>query len=124
MKSPDNDVFVILMHYAATMTDITILFDTGTANKKRLIDVTEISRDYSPQHSTAILALYAFSACDSTSIFKGLRKVKPLKPISGLHKFVLIMARIGDKWEGPDLMSSLVFCVGNLILDVLMSCGS
>ena len=108
VKSPDSDIFVILMHYAATMTDVTILFDTGTGNKKRLIDVTEIARGYSTQHSTAIMALHVFSGCDSTSAFKGLGKVKPLKTLSRLPKFVPVLARLGDTWEVPDdLMDDL-----------------
>ena len=36
VKSPDSDIFFILLHYAASIIDITILFDTGTENKQQL----------------------------------------------------------------------------------------
>jgi hypothetical protein len=33
------DIFFILLHYALELQGVTILFDTGTGNKKRLIDI-------------------------------------------------------------------------------------
>ena len=41
VKSPDSDIFFILLHYANNFKNITILFDTGTGNKKRLINISE-----------------------------------------------------------------------------------
>ena len=45
MKSPDSDIFFILLHYAAPITDITILFDTGMRNKQGIIDVSKIAKE-------------------------------------------------------------------------------
>ena len=42
-KSPVSDIFIILLHYAASITNITILFDTETGNKQRIIDVSKNS---------------------------------------------------------------------------------
>jgi hypothetical protein len=39
IRSPDTDIFFILLHYAFELQGVTILFDTGTGNKKRLIDI-------------------------------------------------------------------------------------
>ena len=78
VKSPHSDIFYILLHYAASMEPITILFDTGTG-KKKLINITKLAQGYTPEHCTALLALHAFSGCDCTSAFRGLGKVKPIK---------------------------------------------
>lgn len=108
VKSPDTDIFFILLHYALAMSDLNIMFHTGTGNKKRLIDVSEMSRSYSQQHLTALMALHAFSGCDTTSAFKGLGKVRPLKTLSRMPKFGETLARLGDTWDVPrDLVDLL-----------------
>ena len=40
VRSPDSDIFFILLYYAADF-GIRILFDTGTGNKRRLLDITK-----------------------------------------------------------------------------------
>lgn len=90
------------------MSDLNIMFHTGTGNKKRLIDVSEMSHSYSQQHLTALIALHAFSGCDTTSAFKGLGKVRPLKTLSRMPKFGETLARLGDTWDVPrDLVDLL-----------------
>ena len=54
--------------------DITILFDTGHGNKKRLINITNLSKHYAEQMCEAMLALHAFTACDSVSSFRCIGK--------------------------------------------------
>ena len=54
IKSPDSDVFFILLHYALTLKEVVILFDTGTGNKQRLINITELAEDYTQSHCTAL----------------------------------------------------------------------
>jgi hypothetical protein len=44
IHSPDTDIFFILLHYALELQGVTILFDTGTRNKKRLIDITKLAK--------------------------------------------------------------------------------
>jgi hypothetical protein len=36
---------------------VTILFDTGTGNKKRLIDITKLAQQYQQELCTALLGL-------------------------------------------------------------------
>jgi len=55
------------------------LFGTGTGNKQMLINVSKLAEDFGQEKSTAIMALHAFSGCDTTSAFRGIGKVKPLK---------------------------------------------
>jgi hypothetical protein len=72
IRSPDTDIFFILLHYALELQGVTILFDTGTGNKKRLIDITKLAQQYQQELCTALLSLHAFTRCDTTSTFKGI----------------------------------------------------
>ena len=44
VKSPDSDVFFILLHFASKLNKVTLLFDTGSGNKRRLINITDIAK--------------------------------------------------------------------------------
>ena len=59
IKSPDSDVFFILLHYALTLPNVVILFDTGTGNKQRLININELAEGYTQNHCTALMCLHA-----------------------------------------------------------------
>lgn len=102
VKSPDSDVFFILLHFALQVKETVILFDTGTGNKQRLINVTDIARRYGQQYCTAFLSLHAYTGCDTTSAFKGIGKVKPIKVLLQNPTFVEALARIGDTWDTPE----------------------
>ena len=78
---------------------MTILFDTGTGNKKRLIDITKLSQQYQQELCTALLSLHAFTRCDTTSAFKGIGKVKPIKTLQKSPQFQSALAQIGDSWQ-------------------------
>jgi hypothetical protein len=80
IRSLDTDIFFILLHYALELQGVTILLDTGTGNKKRLIDITKLAQQYQQELYTALLGLQAFTRCD-TSAFKGIGKVKPIKTL-------------------------------------------
>ena len=101
VRSPDSDVFFILLHHAAKL-NVTIIFDTGTGNHKRLINVTELAEQFTPQYCTSLLALHAFTHCDTTSAFKGIGKIKPLKIIQKNPKFQAALADLGKTWELSD----------------------
>ena len=108
VKSPDSDVFFILLYYAPKIKDVTLLFDTGTGNKKRLIDVSEMAAGMTEVHAEALLSLHAFTGCDSTSCFKGIGKLKPLKVLQKMGNFEASLARLGDSWDVPsDLIDEL-----------------
>ena len=78
VRSPDSDIFFILLYYATNL-GIKILFDTGTGNKKRLLDITKLANDFTSVYCAALLAMHAFTRCDTTSAFKGVGKVKPIQ---------------------------------------------
>ena len=47
VRSPDSDIFFILLYYARYLQRINILFETGKGNTKRIINVTKIAENYS-----------------------------------------------------------------------------
>lgn len=98
VRSPDSDLFFILLLYVHELT-ITVLFETGTGNRKRLINLTELAEDYTAEYSTALAALHVFTKCDTTSAFKGVGKIKPIKILQKNPRFHVILAQLGDNWE-------------------------
>ena len=97
VRANDSDIFFILLHYAKQLT-ITVILDTGT----RLINISDITEEFTQEWCTALLGLHAYTGCDSTSAFKGRGKIKPLKALQGAPKFVPVLAKLGDEWEVSD----------------------
>ena len=106
VKSPDMDFFFILLHYAQSFTETTILYETGKGNKKRLINMNNIAEKFSQEECSALLGLHAFTGCDTCSAFKGTGKIKPIKVLQKNAKFNDMLARLGDNWEVSDDMFS------------------
>ena len=98
VRSPDSDIFSILLHHAFS-AGVTIHFETGTGNRKRLINMTELAKMYTQEYCTALMALHAFTGCDSTSAFKGVGKIKPIKTMQKMPKYQPLLAKLGDSWE-------------------------
>jgi hypothetical protein len=78
---------------------VTILFDTGTGNKNRLIDITKLAQQYQQELCTPLLGLHAFTRFDTTSAFKGIGKVKPINTLQKSPQFQSALAQIGDSWQ-------------------------
>ena len=78
---------------------MTILFNTGTENKKRLIDITKLAQQYQQELCTTPLGLHAFTRRDTTSTFKEIGKVKPIKTLQKSTQFQSALAQIGDSWQ-------------------------
>ena len=107
VRSPDSDIFFILLLYVHEMT-ISVLFDTGTGNKRQLINITELARYFTVQYSTALAGVHAFTHCDTTSAFKGKGKVKPIQILQKNPKFQPVLAELGESLEvSPSLVSGL-----------------
>lgn len=101
VRSPDSDIFFILLYYA-TRINVQLLFDTGTGNRRRLIDITELSKEFTPIYCSALLGLHAYTRCDTTSAFKGIGKVKPLKILQKKTKYQEVFSRLGESWIAMD----------------------
>lgn len=96
VRSPDTDVFVLLIHYNDKIKS-ELYFDTGTGDKRRLLSIDTIISHHGPDLSKYIVGLHAMSGCDTTSAFVRKGKVKPLK-ITKKHKdFVNAFSELGKE---------------------------
>ena len=99
VKSPDTDVFFILVYYAKRIENISILFETGRGNKRRLLNITSFSNDISAVYSSALLSMHAYTGCDTVSAFKGRGKLKALKALQQNPRFIETLAKLGESWH-------------------------
>ena len=99
VRSPDSDIFFILLKHAHELQGIDILFETGKGNKKRLINVGKLAQVLSSLLCDAFLGLHAFTGCDSTSAFRGKGKVKALKLVQKSKHFQQEFSTLGESWE-------------------------
>ena len=60
-KSPDMDIFFILLHHANRLNGLQILFETGKGHTKRCIDVSELADSHTPTLCLALLSLHSFT---------------------------------------------------------------
>ena len=70
---------MLLHFYIGHLEGITVLFETGLGNNRKLINMTEFGRAYTEEYRAALLVLPAYCGCDSTSAFKGQGHVKPIR---------------------------------------------
>ena len=100
VHSPDSDIFFILLKYSKVFLDgIDVIFDTGNGNKRRLINISEMSESLTQIQCDALLGLHAFTHCDTTSAFKGIGKVKPIQLLLKEKKFEEALSKLGDAWN-------------------------
>jgi len=104
VKTPDSDIFFILLHHARRFTDLRVLFETGKGRTKCCIDISKLAESYSPVFRAALLGLYAFSGCDSTSAFRSKGKVKALKFLEKHEKFHAAFAELGESWTVAEVV--------------------
>jgi len=99
-----------VLHYAASSEDITVLFDTGTGNKQRLINVSRMASDFGQTNSTALMGPHAYSGCDTASAFRAIGKLKPAKALLHQPKYIPTLRKLGDDWDiSEELMDDLDF---------------
>ena len=79
VKSPDTDVFLLLLHYAKEIRK-PLYFETGYGQHHKIINMTTLS-DKRELEINAILGMHAFTGCDTTSAFLRRGKKKPLSSI-------------------------------------------
>ena len=81
VRSSDTDVLVILAGMATQMPPTsTIMMDYGSANNRRIINVTDISQRLEETQaglSEALIAFHALTGCDFNSAFYGKGKAMP-----------------------------------------------
>ena len=75
--------------------------DAFHGNNRRILDITKVADDFTEKRCTALLALHAFTRCDTTSAFKGIRKVKPIKILEKI-RFEDVFCKVGQCWNVTD----------------------
>ena len=78
VRSPDTDVFVLLLHYSFRIPH-QLLFDTGCSSNRRVLDVHKLAKELEPDVCAALPSFHAFTGCDSTSAFVRKGKRVPFK---------------------------------------------
>ena len=86
------------MHFASKF-DSSILFDTGSGNKKRLLDISSLAKDLGKVKCSALLSLHALTGCDTTSALKGIGKQKPIIILEKNREFNVVLAKLGETWS-------------------------
>jgi len=50
------------------------------------------------------MSLHAFSGCDTTSAFRGVEKVKPVKTPIHQEQYIDVLKTLGEQWETSDVL--------------------
>ena len=98
VRSPDTDVLVLLSKFSQIISQ-TILFDTGTGNKRRLLNVNYIVSVKGSDICDVLPAFHSFTGCDTTSAFVRLGKVAPLKGLAKRSQFIFTFRALGQSTE-------------------------
>lgn len=94
VRSPDTDVFILLLHYNEMITS-KVYFDTGTGDKRRLLNVDAIINCHGEDLPKYIVGLHAMTGCDTTSAFVRKGKIKPLNIVKKQNKFLAAFTELG-----------------------------
>jgi len=57
-----------MLHQASTF-EINILYDTDKGKKRRLINISELAREYGQNMGTTLMSLRAFTNCDTARAY-------------------------------------------------------
>ena len=68
VRGADTNIFFILLYYASKI-NTTLLFEPGFRCKRRLLNIFQLTHDFTPLYCNALLNMYVFSRCDTTSDF-------------------------------------------------------
>jgi hypothetical protein len=94
VRSPDTDVFVLLLAYSFDIK-CKVLLDTGSGNNRRLINTTDIAFTLSEEVVQALPAFHAFTGCDCTSAFVRKGKKGPFKLMTSNSRFIDVFRQLG-----------------------------
>ena len=64
--------------------------------------MTELASDFTSDYCMALTSLHAFTHCDTTSAFRGIGKIKPLKILQKNPKYLNLLSRLREDWPITD----------------------
>ncbi|MES9950704.1 MAG: hypothetical protein ABW118_17235 [Candidatus Thiodiazotropha sp.] len=103
IRSPDTDVLVLLLKYAQQLGPV-VLFDTGTSDKRRLINVKQIIEVKGSDLCSILPALHCFTGCDTVSSFVRRGKITPLKALQKYPDFIQVFECLGKDANSSDTL--------------------
>lgn len=103
VRSPDTDVFLLLLAYVNKIKKH-LIFDTGTGNNRRQIDISIVKDKLSPNVCNALIGLHSFTGCDTVSSFTGKGKIKPFSIMCNDPKLVTCFEKLGTQEELEDTL--------------------
>ena len=107
VRSPDSDIFFPLLKYASSFT-ITILFDTGVKEKRRILPLPDIAKDLGEYFCDSLLGLHVFTGEDANCAFKGKGKLMPLNKLQKKPRYQCVLRRFGSSFTvSPSLIDDL-----------------
>ena len=59
---------------------------------------------FGTRQCSALLGLHSFTGCDTTSAFRGIGKVKPIKMLQKKQEFEEVFSTLGGSWEVEEFM--------------------
>ena len=97
VRSPDTDVFILLIHYKERIGNVRVMFDTGIGDKRRMIDIGDVIAAQDKDFAKYIIGLHSMTGCDTTSAFVRKGKIRPFKLAKSQQKFANAFAALGDE---------------------------
>jgi len=94
VRSPDTDVFVLLLAYASDIRN-QVFFDTGTGTTRRLLAVTDIAAQLGENVVNALPGFHAFTGCDTSSAFVRRGKRRPFSVMQKSEEFMSLFHKLG-----------------------------
>jgi len=108
VRSPDTDVFVLLLAYFDKMRNNPLLFDTGNGNNRHLISINCIAPAIGDGVVQVLLGLHAFTGSDCTSAFIRKGKRAPLMLICRNSQFLSAFQHLGTNAQFIDSQTQQV----------------
>ena len=78
VRTPDTDIFVILLFHAMTI-GLTIFLDNGSGKRRQIVNVSQMAESMGADKCKMVPGLHAFTVKNVTSSFKRKGKIGPLK---------------------------------------------
>jgi hypothetical protein len=107
VSSPDTDVFVLLTHFYNDI-DSPVYFETGTGDKKRIIDVGKVYTKIGHETAKALLGIHATTGSDTTSAFVRKGKIKPMQLMMKDTEVMAAYAEMGEWDDFPPNIASII----------------
>ena len=124
MRSPDTDVFMLLIKYAPKIS-LQLFMDTGVGNQRRIISITSVIEAHGSDLCNALLSLHAFTGCDTVSAFVRKGKVTPLNMLIKNSQYLKVFDSIGvqsnltqDQYDEIEAFTCLLYGTKSGVTDI------